>query len=87
MTHEYLEAFDAHQERVAAMFKRIGDDLGSGSRFYSQSQLDAAVAAERERCATVCEQLATAWGWCGDGDPPSASSGMEACADAIRELT
>ena len=33
-------------------------EAGTARRLYSQAELDAAVAAERERCAKVCEDYA-----------------------------
>ena len=44
---------------------------------YDQAALDAAVAAERERCAKVCDAIAYEW--------RGANSQSVQCADAIRK--
>ena len=46
-------------------------------RLYTQADLDAAVAAERERCAKLCDAI-------GDGEEGWTTSVGAACAAAIR---
>ena len=45
---------------------------------YDQAAIDAAVAAERERCAKVCDAIAYEW--------RGANSQSVQCADAIRKV-
>jgi hypothetical protein len=47
-----------------------------------QAYASAAVAAERERCAKVCESLHDRWKW---HEAPDSSSGPKDCAAAIRK--
>lgn len=61
-------------------------DIKSGQRalpLYTEEPLQA-VAAERERCAKVCEERADKYGE-GDGYSPSKESGCFECAAAIRK--
>ena len=46
-------------------------------QLYDQAAIDAAVAAERERCAKVCDAIAYEW--------RGANSQSVQCADAIRK--
>ena len=48
------------------------------------SKLQAAVAAERERCARLCDELHHRWRWDDDAD---SDSGPRDCAKAIRGET
>ena len=59
-------------------------------RTYTQAELDAAIAAERERCANVCEQIEddayALWRTLADPTEQGRSIGAGHCADAIRAL-
>jgi hypothetical protein len=48
---------------------------------YTAEQMRAAIAAERERCAKLCDSLHHDWRW---DDEPDSDSGPRACAAAIR---
>ena len=51
---------------------------------YAKAYARAAVLAERERCAKVCEDLHHSWRW---DDEPDSPSGPRDCAAAIRKGT
>jgi hypothetical protein len=56
-----------------------GDPPMNWEPLYDQATLDAAVAAERERCAVLCDQLDAM-----SRDPMVCSGSAEECAAAIR---
>ena len=49
----------------------------AGTPLYDQTEIDANIAAERERCAKVCDAIAYEW--------RGANSQSVQCADAIRK--
>lgn len=58
-----------------------------GARLYTASQLQAAVAAERERCAKVCESRAgTVSMFASSKEAREHNRAIEGCAAAIRQL-
>jgi hypothetical protein len=64
--------FAAYERGIADAAKAFGQNAALAA---------AAVAAERERCAKVCDDLHHKWRW--DNDPDS-DSGPRECAAAIR---